>query len=96
MNQDRAVEDGEYGFLCYSFYSRLELELVTNTRLVRGEEIEWITLKFWNMIPITRIGVCVCVCVQREQWQMSSLSFIFVLKILMGQSSDNVLKYIFL
>ena len=66
MNQDRAVEHGEYGFLCYSFYSRLELELVTNTRLVRGEEIEWITLKFWNMIPITRIGVCVCVCVCTE------------------------------
>ena len=47
--------------MCYPVYSRLELEFVTNTRLVRGEEIEWMTLKFWNMIPITRIGVCVCV-----------------------------------
>lgn len=32
------------------------LDLVTDGRLVKEEEIEWITLRGLNMMPVTRLG----------------------------------------
>lgn len=33
------------------------LDLVTDGGLMKEEEIEWITLRFSNMIPVTRVGL---------------------------------------